>query len=59
MRGLCYISDDSHKDDNVLHFTFTTISSKAKCCYASVNLDTVHRNSDHEIFCSQTFSSFR
>ena len=41
MPGLHYITDGSHEDDNAIPITFATISSQARRCYASVDLNTV------------------
>lgn len=41
MPGLHYITDGSHEEDNSEPITFTTVSSKARRCYASVDLDSV------------------
>ena len=41
MPGLHYITDGSYDEDNTEPITFTTVSSKARRCYASVDLDSV------------------
>lgn len=69
MPGIHTITDGSHEDDNKIPITFNTISSQARRCYASVDLDTVpmkivmqystHKLPDHTMKYLKTLISFR